>query len=171
MRARRVALVATGLLCILSAAAGRADDKKDTPKAEAKGTLTLGDKKYTLASALAYVNPHSFGKENIVILSEKPLDTAKLKQSFKKNGNDDDFFPNVPHIKLTFREDDKGKLTQFAFNGGGGVIIRQGDKNIRGELAIKDGAAKGSAGTVKPDKARDMKLEFDVTFDVKLTKP
>ena len=144
---------------------------EEQPKAEAKGTLTLGGKKYRIASALAYVNPHSFGKETVVILTEKPLDTAKLEQSFKKNGNDEDFFPFADHIKLTFREDDRGKLTQFAFNGGGGAIIRQGDKNIRGELAVKDGAARGSAGTIKPDKLRDKPFEFDVTFDVKLTKP
>jgi hypothetical protein len=170
MKLQSAALFAAGLLSLL-ASTGRSDDKKDGPKAEAKGTLTLGEKKYTFAHALAYVNPHRFGKENIVILTEKPLDTAKLKQSFKKNGTDDDFFPLVDHIKLIFREDDKGKLTQFAFNGGGGAIIRQGDKNIKGELAIKDGAAKGSTSTIKADKTRDMKFEFDVTFDVKLTKP
>ena len=171
MKLQIAALLTAGLMSLLALAAGRADDKKDPPKAEAKGTLTLGDKKYTLASALVYVNPHSFGKETVVILSEKPVDIAKLKQSFKKNGTDDDFFPNGDHIKLTFREDDKGKLTQFAFNGGGGAVIRQGDKNIKGEVTLKDGTAKGSSGTIKADKVRDMKFEFDVTFEVKLTKP
>jgi len=169
MEPLRIALVAVGMLSLV--AFGGAQDKKDAAKAEAKGTLTLGEKKYTFGHALAYVNPHSFGKENIVILTEKPLDTAKLKQSFKKNGNDDDFFPSTDHIKLTFREDDGGKLTQFAFNGGGGAIIRQGDKNIKGEAVFKDGAAKGSCVTLKADKTRDVKFEFDVAFDVKLTKP
>jgi hypothetical protein len=170
MKLQLVPLLIAGLLSLASA--GRADDKKGTPqKAEAKGTLTLGEKKYTLASALAYVNPHSFGKETVIILTEKPLDTAKLKQSFKKRGNDDDFFPIVDHIKLTFREDDKGQLSQFAFNGGGGAIIRQGDKNIKGEATFKDDAAKGSAGTIKADKVRDKTFEFEVAFDVKLMKP
>lgn len=169
MKLSITALATAGLLSLL--AASRADDKKDAPKPEARGTLTLGGKKYTFGSALAYVNPHSFGKENVVILTEKPLDTTKLTQSFKKHGTDDDFFPLVDHIKLTFREDDKGKLTQFAFNGGGGAVIRQGDKNIKGELAIKDGAVKGNAGTIKADEVRNKPFEFKVEFDVKLTKP
>jgi hypothetical protein len=169
MKLPTIALLTAGLLGLVSA--GRADDKKDAPKVEAKGTLTLGDKKYTFASALAYVNKSSFGKETVVILSEKPVDIAKLKQSFKKNGNDDDYFPRGDHIKLIFGENDKGELTQFAFNGGGGAIIRQGDKNIKGEVTLKDDTAKGRVATLKPDKARDTKLEFEVTFEVKLTKP
>jgi hypothetical protein len=169
MKLQIFTLVTTGLLSLV--APGGADDKKDVPKAAAKGTLTLGEKKYTLAHAIAYVNPHSFGKETIIILTEKPLDTAKLTQSFKKKGNDDDFFPFEDHIKLTFREDDKGQITQFAFNGGGGAVIRQGDKNIKGEAAVKDGSAKGKAGTIKADKVRDKTFEFDLAFDVKLTKP
>ena len=169
MTSRIVTLVTAGLLNLI--ATGRADDKKDTPQPEAKGTLTLGEKKYTLSNVIAYVNPHSFGKETVVILTEKPLDITKLKQSFKKRGDDDDYFPNVDHIKLRFGENDKGQLTQFAFNGGGGAIIRQGDKNIKAEATFKDGTAKGSAGTIKADKVRDMKFEFDVAFDVKLMKP
>lgn len=169
MKLQIVALITAGLLSHF--ATGLADEKKDAPKAEARGTLTLGEKKYTLANALAYVNPHSFGKETVVILTEKPLDSAKLKQSFKKRGNDGDFLPNVDHIKLIFSEDDKGKLTQFAFQGGGGAIIRQGDRNIKGEATYKDGTAKGSAGTIKADKVRDKTFEFEVAFDVKLTKP
>jgi hypothetical protein len=169
MKSRLVALVTTGLLSLT--APGLADDKKDAAKPEAKGTLTLGAKKYTLSNVIAYVNPHSFGKETVVILTEKPLDTTKLKQSFKKRGDDDDFFPNVDHMKLRFSEADKGQLTQFAFNGGGGAIIRQGDKNMKAEATFKDGTAKGSAGTIKTDKVRDMKFEFDVAFEVKLMKP
>ena len=101
-------------------------------------------------------------KETVVILTEKPLDTAKLKASFKKNGNDDDFFPNADHIKLVFAENDKGKLTQLAIQSGGGAVIRQGDKNIRAEATVKDGSVQGTAGTVKADKVRDKLFEFDV---------
>jgi hypothetical protein len=38
-------------------------------------------------------------------------------------------------------------------------------------VTLKDGTAKGSAGTIKADKVRDMKFEFEVAFEVKLTKP
>ena len=121
-----IALVTAGLLGL--GAGGRADEKKS----EAKGTLTLGEKKYAMAHAIAYENMGPFKmKETVVILTEKPLDTAKLKASFKKNGNDEDFFPNADHIKLVFAESDKGKLTQLAIQSGGGTIIRQDDQRGR----------------------------------------
>lgn len=161
-----LAMVTAGLLGL--GAGGRADEKKK----EAKGTLTLAEKKYEFAHAIAYENTGPFKmKETVVILTEKPLDTAKLKASFKKNGNDDDFFPNADHIKLVFAENDKGKLTQLAIQSGGGAVIRQGDKNIRAEATVKDGSVKGTAGTVKADKVRDKLFEFDVEFEIVLIKP
>lgn len=161
-----IAWVTAGLLGLC--AGGRADEKK----AEAKGTLTLGEKKYVLAHALAYENTGPFKmKETVVILTEKPLDTAKLTASFKKKGNDDDSYPNADHIKLVFAENDKGKLTQLAIQAGGGAIIRQGDKNIRAEAAIKGGIVKGTSGTIKADKVRDKLFEFEVEFEIVLIKP
>ncbi|MCI0379506.1 MAG: hypothetical protein L0215_18005 [Gemmataceae bacterium] len=147
--------------------AGHAGDKKS----EANGTLTLGDKTIKLASALAYENKSSNRKETVVILSEKPLDTAKLKQSFKKNGNDDDFNPSETHVKLTFDDRDRGELSQLTISAGGGVFLRSGDRNIKVAATIKDGVAKGKAFMQKADKFREKPITFEVTFDVKLTKP
>jgi hypothetical protein len=146
-------------------------EKKSELKSEATGTLTLGGKTYKLANALAYENTVSNRKSTVVILSEKPLDLAKLKQSFKKNGNDEDFFPFDAHVKLTFREADKGALSQLAIYADGDNVIRIGDENVKAMATFKDGTAKGSAGTKKPDKVRNMPFEFDLTFDVKMTKP
>ncbi len=157
------------LLCTVSllflVGAAKADEKKDTPKTEAKGTLTLGDKTYKLESALAYETTKFGMKRTMIYLTEKPLDTAKLKASFKKKGTDEDFFTFDPNVRLIF--DDKGELVQISMHAGGGNIILQGDPNIKAEAAIKDGVAKGMAKSVKPDKD----YTFDATFDVKLTKP
>jgi len=156
-------------LCIASlltlAAAGRADEKKDRPKAEAKGTLTLDGKTYKLETALAYETTKFDRKRTVIYLSEKPLDTSKLKASFKKNGTDEDFFASAPHVKLIF--DDKGELFQLALYARGGNVILQGDPNIKAEAALKDGSAKGMAKTLKPDKD----YTFEATFEVKLMKP
>lgn len=161
------------LLCagLLSAAliglvaTGRADDKKPEPKPEAKGTLTLNGKTYKLEHALAYETTKFDVKFTTIYLSEKPLDASKLKASFKKKGNDDDFHAFDAHLRLMF--DDTGKLFQISMHAGGANIILQGDPNIRAEATIKDGVAKGTAKSVKPDKD----YEFEVAFDVKLTKP
>ena len=157
------ALVSAGLLTLASAA--RADDKKDSPKSEVKGTLTLDGKTYKLESALAYETTKFDKKRTVIYLSEKPLDTAKLKASFKKNGNDEDFFATAPHMMLAF--DDKGELFHLALYARGANIIRQGDPNIMAEAAVKDGNAKGMAKSMKPDKD----YAFEVTFEVKLMKP
>jgi len=143
----------------------RADEKKPEPKPAVMGKLTLDGKAYDLKNALTYETTRFDKKRTVVYLSEKPLDTAKLKASFKKKGNDEDFFPVDPHIKLIF--DDKGDLFQITLYARGGNIILQGDPNIKAEAAIKDGMVKGMAKSIKPDKD----YEFGATFEVKLTKP
>jgi hypothetical protein len=152
------ALCLTGFLSV--AAIVQADEKK-----EAKGSLTLNDKTCKLEHAFAYETTKFDMKRTVIFLSEKPLDVAKLKASFKKNGNDDDFYTFDPNVILSF--DEKGKLVQISMHAKGGNIFLQGDPNIKAEATIKDGVAKGMAKSVKSDK--DYTLE--ATFDVKLTKP
>jgi hypothetical protein len=161
MKSLLAGLVAAGLLAFVGA--GWAGEK-DAPKTEGKGTLTLGGKTYQLANALAYEQTVFRKKEIAVILSEKPLDTAKLLQSLKKNGNDDDFFPTQVHVKLSL--DGAGELLQLSVHAGGDNIIRSGDRNIKTSAAVKDGSVKGTAGTKTDDQVRDKTFKFDVTFDV-----
>jgi hypothetical protein len=157
------AMFAAGFFALVPAI--RADEKNDSPKAEVKGTLMLEGMTYKLENGLAYETTKFDRKRTVVYLSDKPLETTKLKASFKKKGTDEDFFASGPHIRLIF--DDKGELIQISLHARGANIILQGDPNIKAEAAIKDGVAKGTAKSVKPDKD----YEFLATFDVKLTKP
>jgi hypothetical protein len=162
MKLLTVALVAAGLLALV--ATGAAGGKKGEPKAEANGKLTMGDNTYKLTNALAYETKRSNRKETVVILSAKPLDTAKLKQSLKKHGTDEDFFPFDAHVKLRF--DEQGTLSQTAIYADGANIIGSGDDNIKATATIKDGTAKGKAGMVKPGEFFKKSYQFEVTFDV-----
>jgi hypothetical protein len=144
----------------------RADEK---PGAEVKGTLVMGEHTYKLAHALAYQTKIGSHQRTVVYLSEKPLDTAKLKQSFKKNGTDEGFFASGPHVHLIL--DDKGGLAQIALYAEGDNVILSGDNNISCSATLKDGSAKGTAGTNKPGKSFSGAYTFEVTFDVKLIKP
>src|SRR5262245_4428569 len=162
MKLLTVALGTAGMLTL--GAPGAAGGKKDGPKSEATGTLTMGDNTHKLTRALAYEVRRSSRKETVVILSAKPLDTAKLKQSLKKNGTDEDFFPFDAHVKLRF--DDTGLLSQTAIYADGANIIGSGDDNIKATATIKDGTAKGKAGMEKPGKFFKMSYTFEVTFDV-----
>jgi hypothetical protein len=163
MKPLLIALCLSGLFTVTDAI--RADEKKDSPKGEVTGTLILDGKSYKLQSALAYEITKFDVKFTVIYLSEKPLDAGKLKASFKKKGNDEDFHTSDAHVRLMF--DDQGKLFQISMHAGGGNVVLQGDPNIKTEFALKDGAAKGTAKSVKPDKD----YTLDTTFDAKLIKP
>src|SRR5688572_3668239 len=118
-------MTALGLLVFLAIAGAVWSGEKTTNQ----GTLTINGQTYKLASALAYAQKIRNKPEVVVVLSEKPLDTAKLKKSFEKNGNDDDYFPVERHVKLTF--DDRGELLQLTIVAGGATILRSGDPNVK----------------------------------------
>lgn len=164
MKSLIIALSTVSLLALGSTMSGQ-------PKEKASGTLTLDNQTFKFTSVLAYENTVRNNKETVIILSEKPLDTAKLKESFKKNGNDDDFYPTATHVKLTFDERDRGELSQLTIQSDGGVIIRSGDKNITATATIKDDAVKGKAGMLKPDKTGKKNFTLEASFDVKMWKP
>ena len=162
MKLSSVASIAIGVFAL--AAAGELAAQNGVPKTEAKGSLTLGDKTYKLTQGLAYEVTRFKKKQTVVVLSEKVLDTTKLKQSLAKKGNDESFFPFEAHVKLIF--DDKGALVQSGIYADGANIISGGDDNLKITAAIKDGVAKGKAGMVKPDTFFKKTFTFDVEFDV-----
>ena len=140
------------------------DGRAGEPKSKAKGTLTLDGTTYRLANALAYEQTVFNKKETVVLLSEKPIDTAKLVQSLKKNSNDDDFNPVVPYVKLSL--DGAGQLLQLHVYAGGANIIRSGDRNVVTKATIQGGMAKGTAGMKNADTFRDKPFSFDSEFEV-----
>jgi hypothetical protein len=168
------ALVATGSFALV--AAGQAGEKNDGRKAEAKGTLTLGEKSYNLSLALAYEETRFKGKQTIVILSEK-RDKAKFTMPYKTIGGDEGSFPLDAYVDLRF--DGTGALS-FASIYADGVshIVGLGkaakgkdDDGITGAATIEGGAAKGKAGMAKPAKfsvteRQTESYQFDVAFDV-----
>lgn len=162
-----IGALCTAAFLALSGAALAGDKKKD--EAKTQGTLTIGDQTYKLTSALAYETKRSNHQRTVITLSEKPLNMAKLKESFKKTGSDEDFFPFETHVKLIF--DDKGLLHQTVIYADGNNVNLIGDDNIKATATVKDGTIKGTAGTVKPGKYFKSTYKFELTFDVKLIKP
>jgi hypothetical protein len=158
---RRFTMVLGMLVFLAGAGAGIPGEKKPN-----QGTLTVNGRTHKLASALAYAQKFRNRTEVVVLLSEKPLDTAKLKRSFEKHGDDGDWFPVEAHVKLTF--DDGGVLQQLTISAGGANIIRSGDPNVKATAVFKDASAQGAAGMKEPDTFRDQPLHFEATFDVAL---
>jgi hypothetical protein len=164
MRCLIVGLIASLVLGV----AARATEPK-APAATATGTLNASGTKYSLANALAYNKKVSGKARTVVYLTEKPLDTAKLKKSFKEHGNDEDFFVFDPHVQLIF--DDKGALFQVVMYADGKTINLIGDDTIKASAKTADGKVAGRGVTEKPAKAFGGTFEFDVTFDVAITTP
>lgn len=135
-------------------------EKADTPKSSVKGTLTLGNKTYKLAHALAYPTKDLFGdKVTRVFLSENSLDAAELVKVIKRDGHDFGFSPFVPQVRLGF--DEKGSISD--------VHLFADNKTVSGgscdnNVTIKDGRVKGTA---KREKREEM---FEVEFDLPLLK-
>ena len=159
--------VVLGLVGMLAfCVTGKAAEPKASA-ATATGFLKAGGTKYSLANALAYNKKVSGKTRTVVYLTEKPLDTAKLKKSFKQHGDDQDFFVFDPHVQLIF--DDKGALFQVVMYAEGKTINLIGDDTIKASAKIADDKVVGKGLTEKPAKAFSETFEFDLTFDVALT--
>ena len=165
---RMSAVLVAGLLAFVGVAA--AQEKK----AVAKGTFTMNGTTYKVASAVAYTRTVDDEKETVVILADKPLNAAQLKASLKKSADGSDYDP-YPRIELTF--DEKGVLVYLGMQTQDAGIKHMPAGHIKDHTAsatIADTSVKGSAitnGKEDRESINRHKYRFDVTFDVKLTKP
>lgn len=156
-----------GLLTLVGAA--EAQEKKGT----AKGTFTMNGTTYKVVSALAYSTTVGEQKQVVVILADKPLNAALLKAALKKNEPRD--FDPFPRLALVF--DDKGvfqKMDMQTQDAGIRGLPASDVKDHKATATITDGAVKGTAATAGKEDREAInrhKYRFDVTFDVKLTKP
>jgi hypothetical protein len=172
MKIAIAAVFAAGLFVSVDAA--NAQPKKDAPKTTAGGTVTMNGKTHRLVNALAYSLTDNEQKQTVVILCDKPLNAAQLKASLKKNGNAVDF--DISGQRLEFVFDDKGafrKISIYTQDGGIRNLDATEIKDHKATVAITDTAAKGRVNTTKANRNELTRntYEFDVSFDLQLTKP
>ena len=131
--------------------------------AASNGTLKIADQAYELKHAVAY-EAKSFDEKVInVLLSVKPIDTAKLKGSLEKDGTDDHYFTFEPQVKVKFDKDGKASYT-FAY--GDGTSINISGPRLTGEATIKDGKVTGQAKLVlDPEDKGRFKSQFEIKFN------
>src|SRR5262245_5411687 len=151
-----------------------AADKKPPANAAVKATMMFDGVTYRLVNALAWSMTTDEQKRTVVVLSEKPLNAAQLRASLKKNGNADDFDPPHPRLELVF--DEKGMFHHMWIQTQDGGIrnLPAGDiKDHKANVTISDSEAKGTVATAKEmfESLTKHKYSFEVTFDLKLTKP
>jgi hypothetical protein len=133
----------------------------NAPKLANSGTLTIGNRTYNLQNAVAY-SMHQFDKPmTTVVLSERPLDLAKLQAVLGKKSADD-YFEFMVQVKLLIDADDNiSSMQLWADN-----ASVSGNSDLAGDIVIEDGRAHGTAKMTKPGEFFKEKYTFEVSFDV-----
>jgi hypothetical protein len=135
----------------------------DAPKLANSGTLTIGNKTYRLSSVVAYEMKQFDKLMTTVVLSEKPLNLAKLKAALGKKSADQ-YFEFTAQVKLLIDADDNiGSMQLWADNAS---ISGSGNSDVAGNIVIEDGRARGTVRTTKPGEFFDKRYSFELTFDV-----
>jgi len=132
----------------------------------AQGTLHVAGKDYKLEHVVAYETTSGDEKESVVLLCAKPIPIEELKDKLKR-GSADSFFIFEPQVQLTF--DQAGKLLSVFIWADNTSISTGGTMDAtKVESSFSDGKAKGKVAMAKDEGS--LKYDFDVGFDVALTK-
>ena len=136
---------------------------KDAPKLANAGKLTIGNKTYSLANVVAYEMKRFDDSMTTVVLSEKPLDMAKLKAALGKKAADS-YFEFIPQVQLLIdAEDNLNSVSIWADN-----VSISGNSSLEGDIVIEDGRARGTARMTEPGEFMDSKYNFEVKFDLEV---
>lgn len=135
----------------------------DAPRLANSGTLTFGNKTYKLSSVTAYEMKQFDRPMTTVVLSDRPLNLAKLKAALGKKSADD-YFEFIPQVKLVIDADDNiSSMNLWADNAS---ISGSGSSDVASDIVIEDGRARGTARMTKPGEFFDKKYRFEASFDV-----
>jgi hypothetical protein len=131
------------------------------PRLANAGTLTLGNRTYRLTSAVAYPTKQFDEPVTAIVLSERPLNVARIKAAMGKKSIED-YFEFVPQVRLIVDADDKVR-SQFIWADNTSL---SGNESLAGDVAIEAGRARGSVKMAEAGEFFDKKYTFAVSFDV-----
>ncbi|MFO1020440.1 MAG: hypothetical protein U0903_07060 [Planctomycetales bacterium] len=135
----------------------------NAPQLANSGTLTIGDATYNLTNVVAYETKQGDSPRTTIVLSEQPLDMAKLKSVLGKKSAED-YFEFTPQVKLEIDSDDNiASRLLWADNTS---LSGSGNSDMASDIVVEDGRARGTAKLTKPGEFFDKKYTFEVSFDV-----
>lgn len=136
----------------------------NAPQLPNAGKLTIGGKTHSLAHVTVYETQQFDSVVTAVLLTERPINLAKLKASLAKpERNDDDFNEFQPQIKLMI--DAREQVSGISIWCDGLSLSGSGWDNLQATVAIEDGRARGTAKTTESGDAFGKKVDFDLSFD------
>jgi len=131
------------------------------------GKLTVAGKTHSLSHVTVYETRQFDKVVTAVLLTERPINLAKLKASLgKPERNDDGFFDFQPQIKLVI--DAREQVSNISIWCDNVSISGSGGDNFKASVAVEDGRARGTANTTKSDEAFGKKYDFEVSFDASI---
>lgn len=136
----------------------------NAPKLPSGGKLVMGGKTYSLANVTVYETQQFDNTVTAVLLTERPINIAKLKASLAKPGrSDDDFIEFQTQIKLVI--DSREQLKGVSLWCDGVSISLSGSDTIQASIQIEDGRARGTAKTTESGESFGKKYDFDISID------
>jgi len=128
------------------------------------GKITINGRVYPLAHVTIYETRRFDDIVTAVLITERPINLAKLKASLAKpEQNDDAFNEFQPQVKLVI--DAQEQVSGVSLYCDGLSLSGSGWENFRTSVMVEDGRARGMANTTAPQDAFGKKLDIEVSFD------
>jgi hypothetical protein len=137
---------------------------QNLPKLENGGQLMFGDGKWKLAHVVAYEAKQFDEIVTKVLVSEKPINMAKLKASLADDGTDNGIFELQPNINLVI--DDNDSLERVSIWVDGASVSSNAD--LEDDITIANGRVRGTAKMSTPGTVSDKTYDFNVSFDLEV---
>ncbi|MFO1002777.1 MAG: hypothetical protein U0936_20805 [Planctomycetaceae bacterium] len=137
---------------------------QNLPKLKNGGELTFGDGQWKLAHVVAYEVRQFDEIVTKVLVSEKPINMAKLKASLAEDGTDSGIFELQPNITLDI--DDNDSLDRVSIWVDGASVSSNAD--LEGDITVSEGRVRGTAKLSEPGTVSDKTYDFNVSFDLEV---
>ena len=126
--------------------------------------LVSGDGQWKLAHVVAYEVKQFDEIVTRVLVSEKPINMAKLKASLAEDGTDNGIFELQPNVNLTI--DDNDSLERVSIWVDGASVSSNAD--LEGDITVANGRVRGTAKMSEPGTVSDKTYDFNVSFDLEV---
>ena len=139
----------------------------NAPKLENKGTIVMAGKNTPLPNVVAYQQTQGSEKVTCVLLTEKAIDSSKIKASLEKSGEIDlSVIGFQPQIEFKINANDEVQSVSFYCDGAS--LSLSGTDKLDSTIQTEGARVRGTTKLKTPQDFFGKKIEFQASFDTKL---
>lgn len=142
----------------------------NAPKLENIGKITLGGKSYLLPNVVAYEERKADRSVIHVLLTEKPIDAAKVRSSLESSGEVGQSLVGF-QPQISFALDENDHLKSMFIWCDGASINWSGMDSVQTAVQSEGERIRGTAKTLKKEEVFGKACEFQVSFDTSIIRP